>query len=138
MSAEKKTRPSATGSGAETELPPGVRLLRTLEGHQGGVRSVAFDPKGETLASGSLDGTVKLWEVRSGKLLRTLEGHQQWIRTVAFDEYGETLATGSGDATVKLWDVRSGNLLRTLEGHQNWVQSVAFDPAGQNARQRES
>ncbi len=35
------------------KLPPGVKLLRTLEGHQGTVYSVAFDPQGETLASGS-------------------------------------------------------------------------------------
>ncbi len=38
--------------------------------------SVAFDPSGRTLASGSGDNTVKLWEVASGKLLRTLEGHE--------------------------------------------------------------
>ena len=44
--------------------------------------SVAFDPQGETLASGSDDNTVKLWEARSGKLLRTLEGHQE--RSIAW------------------------------------------------------
>ena len=58
------------------ELPPGVKLLRTLAGHQDAVLSVAFDPQGGTLASGSGDKTVKLWEPASGKLLRTLEGHQ--------------------------------------------------------------
>src|SRR5262249_45512297 len=47
-----------------TELPPGVKLLRTLEGHTGAVFSVAFDPGGGTLASGSDDTTVKLWDAR--------------------------------------------------------------------------
>ncbi|MCX5647356.1 MAG: hypothetical protein NTZ17_22145 [Phycisphaerae bacterium] len=51
------------------ELPPGVKLLRTLEGHRDEVNSGAFDPMGQTLASGSDDKTVKLWEPASGKVL---------------------------------------------------------------------
>ncbi len=56
---------------------------------------MAFDPQGGTLASGSDDKTVKLWEARSGKLLRTLEGHQSRVTSVAFDPQGGTLASGS-------------------------------------------
>ncbi len=110
------------------ELPPGVKLLRTLQGHQDLVLSVAFDPQGETLASGSNDNTVKLWEVRSGKLIRTLEGHQDLVWSVAFDPQGGTLASGSADNTVNLWEARSGKLIHTLEGHQGVVYSVTFDP----------
>jgi hypothetical protein len=113
-----------------TVLPPGVKLLRTLEGHQDVVMSVAFDPQDGALASGSRDKTVKLWEARSGKLLRTPEGHQGAVYSVAFDPQGGTLASGSTDKTVKLWEARSGKLLRTLEGHQGAVYSVAFDPQG--------
>jgi small GTP-binding protein len=116
---------------ARPALPPGVKLLRTLEGHQDAVTSVAFDPQGETLASGSSDNTVKLWEAASGKLLRTLEGHRDRVYSVAFDPQGETLASGSSDNTVKLWEARSGKLLRMLEGHQDRVWSVAFDPQGE-------
>jgi len=117
-------------SAAKLELPPGVKLLRTLEGHQDVVFSAAFDPQGGTLASGSYDSDVKLWQARSGTLLRTLEGHKNSVLSVAFDPRGGTLASGSGDRTVKLWEARSGTLLRTLEGHENWVHSVAFDPQG--------
>ena len=78
-------------------------LLRTLEGHSDYVNSVAFDPSGGTLASGSGDQTVKLWDVGSGELLRTLEGHSDIVRSVAFDPSGGTLASGSWDQTVKLW-----------------------------------
>src|SRR3982750_1348200 len=100
--AKKKTRGQRANEELRPELPPGVKLLRTLEGHHGPVSSVAFDPQGETLASGSRDNTVKLWEARSGKLLRTLEGHQDYVWSVAFDPQGGTLASGSGDSTVKL------------------------------------
>ena len=112
------------------ELPPGVRRIRTLEGHRGGVMSVAFDRQGETLASGGCDKAVKLWETRSGKLLHTLEGHEERVRGVAFDGDGRMLASASNDNTVRLWEARSGKLLHTLQGHHEWVVSVVFDPDG--------
>ena len=115
---------------AGPELPPGVKLLRAIEGHMDLVFSVAFDPQGRALASGSRDDTVKLWETRSGTLLRTLKGHKHTVWSVAFDPQGGTLASGSDDNTVKLWETRSGKLLRTLAGHPNTVNSVAFDPQG--------
>ena len=92
------------------------KLLRTLEGHQEAVSSVAFDPQGGTLASGSDDKTVKLWEARSGKLLRTLEG-QHGVSSVAFDpgrDAGQWGWRQNGEALGGA----SGKLLRTLEGHQ--------------------
>ena len=51
------------------------KLLATLQGHTDEVYSVAWSPDGKTLASGSLDKTVKLWEAATGKLLGTLQGH---------------------------------------------------------------
>ncbi|HEY3568546.1 MAG TPA: TIR domain-containing protein [Thermoanaerobaculia bacterium] len=128
--AKKKERGQRANKEGLPELPPGVKLLRKFEGHQSTVMTVAFDPQGETLASGSRDATVKLWEARSGKLLHTLEGHRGTVMSVTFDPQGETLASGSGDYTVKIWEARSGKLLRTLEGHQRYVDSVAFDPQG--------
>src|SRR5687767_1828584 len=85
-----------------SQLTAGVSLLRTLEGHQGAVNSVAFNAQGEMLASGSDDRTVKLWETQTGKLLRTIEGHQGVIYSVAFEPQGDTLASGGHGNTVKL------------------------------------
>ena len=127
MAKQKQTEKSET---AAPPLPPGVQLLRRLEGPYSTICSVAFDPSGGTLASGISDGTVKLWEVTSGKLLRTLDGHRNTARSVAFDPSGGTLASGSSDGTVKLWEVTSGKLIRTLEGHTSFVEIVAFSQDG--------
>jgi tRNA A-37 threonylcarbamoyl transferase component Bud32 len=104
-----------------------VRFIPT----DAGVRSVAFSPDGQTLASGSDDKAVRLWRAADGTLLRTLEGHTDWVRSVAFSPDGQTLASGSDDHTVRLWRVSDGALLRTLEGHTGSVWSVAFSPDGQ-------
>src|SRR6185369_16853559 len=95
----KRRRPQAAER-VQTELPPGVKLLRTFEGHGDTITSLAFDPQGDTLASASRDLTVKLWEPSSGKLLRTLEGHGSSIFGLAFDSRGNILASGSSDASV--------------------------------------
>jgi len=78
-------------------------LLRILTGHTSYVLSVAFSPDGLTLASGSHDNTIKLWEVPTGRLLRTLTEHTNYVSSVAFSPYGLTLASGSIDKTIKLW-----------------------------------
>ena len=104
--------------------------LLLQNGHKGMVLSVAFSPDGKTLASGSRDNTIGLWEVSSGRLIRSFEGHGSGINSVAFSPDGKTLASGSDDETIKLWEVSSGRLIRSFEGHSNWVESVAFSPDG--------
>ena len=102
----------------------------SLEGHKEGVGSVAFSPDGGTLASGSDDDTIKLWDVATGHELRTLQGHTHSVYSVAFSPDGSKLASGSSDDTIKLWDVATGRELRTLQGHTHSVYSVAFSPDG--------
>ena len=109
---------------------PDIALVRTLAGHTDVVRSVAFSPDGRTLASGSWDNTIKLWEVATGREARSLAGHTGDACSVAFSPDGRTLASGSSDNTIKLWDVATGREVRTLAGHTDEVCSVAFSPDG--------
>ncbi|WOO86153.1 putative E3 ubiquitin ligase complex SCF subunit sconB [Vanrija pseudolonga] len=74
------------------------------------------------LATGSLDGTVKLWNVDTGRELNTLFGHIEGVWGVDFDAL--RLASASHDRTIKVWDRESGNCVQTLVGHRGAVTSL--------------
>jgi WD40 repeat protein len=71
---------------------------------------VAFSPDGKTIASGSFDYTVRLWNL-NGELLKTLSGHSSDVSSVAFSPDGKTIASGSDDNTVRLWNLDLDDLL---------------------------
>src|SRR5262249_27586142 len=116
--------------------------LRLLEGHEGPITSVAFAPGGQVLASGSCDGTVRLWEVSTGKQLHQLgklrnpnepsdETRRRGIPCIGFAPDGKTLAAvGLGGNAVRLWDVSTGAERRSLVGHEGSLLAVAFSPDG--------
>jgi hypothetical protein len=80
-----------------------LTLLRTLTGHADPVLSVAISPDGQTLASGSGDKTIKVWELSTGKLMRTLTDHAADVWSVTISPDGQTLVSGSWDNTIKVW-----------------------------------
>jgi WD40 repeat protein/DNA-binding SARP family transcriptional activator len=116
-----------------------VTELRRFEGHAGWVNAVAFGPGGQTVLSGSGDGTLILWDVKTGQPIRRFEGHTGGVNSVAFGPDtqtgagGQTALSGSDDATLILWDVATGEPIRRFEGHAAGVNSVAFSPVGQTA-----
>ena len=103
---------------------------QTLTGHTSRVYSVTFSPDGNTLASGSSDDTIRLWDVVTGTHKGTLTGHTSLIRSIAFSPDGNTLASGSYDGTIRLWDTETGTNQRTFTGYTRLVRGIAFSPDG--------
>ncbi|TAN49236.1 MAG: NACHT domain-containing protein [Methylococcaceae bacterium] len=97
-------------------------------GHGGRITSLALDPAGAGLISGSYDNTARLWDAQTGAELRRLQ-HGDGVIAVAFAPDGKTLLTASWDNTARLWDAQTGAELRRLP-HDSTVNAVAFAPDG--------
>ena len=78
--------------------------IRTLRGHRLWVYSVSYSPDGSTLASVSVNGTVRVWDTQTGAHIRTFTG-TGGVNSVASSSDGTTLASGSWDGTVLLWEL---------------------------------
>ena len=116
---------------ASSKLPMfSGEVAKTLIGHTSWVSSVAFGPGGNTLASGSGDNTVLLWNVATGTFKRPLKGHSNNVICVAFSPNGYTLASGSEDRTVLLWNVATRTNKQIVKRHDSGLSSIAFSPDG--------
>jgi WD40 repeat protein len=112
---------------------PLPRLLKTFKGHARGIVSVCFSPDGKSILSGSIDHTIKLWDMETSQCLKTFKGHEGTVNSVCFSPDGRLALSGSNDKTLKLWNLETGECLKTFEGHIDAVQSVSFSPDGRFA-----
>jgi WD40 repeat protein len=106
------------------------RILWTAYGHTGRVMEVDWSPDSSTLASVSIDTTVKLWHGQTGELLRTLTGHTNLVMSVSWSPDGNLLATGSEDCTIRLWNWQTGETVRILDGHERGVWCIGWSLDG--------
>ncbi len=100
--------------------------LFSLPGHGDTVESVAFSPDGKRLATGSMDTTVKIWDLASRRGMATLTNHTEPVDSVAFSPSGNVLATASDNA-VWLWDTKTFRPLRSLP---DAILKAKFSPDG--------
>lgn len=113
--------PTDKGVSLSADAPPPDSFLpkeciHTFVGHKKGVSSMKLFPgSGHLLLTGSMDTTVKLWDVyNEGNCLRTFMGHGQAVKDVAFNNSGTRFLTASYDRQIKLWDTESGACLRAF------------------------
>jgi general transcriptional corepressor TUP1 len=100
-----------------------------------GVTTVAISPNGAFVAAGSLDKSVRVWDLQKGNIIERLEGiegHKDSVYSVAFSPNGRDLVSGSLDKTIKMWELGTppramhpnsastmgGKCIRTFEGHK--------------------
>jgi WD40 repeat protein len=98
--------------------------------HSGLVSSIEFSPGGEMMATGSFDGSVRLWDWRAGTVTAVLRGHQGWIGAVAFSPDGRRIVTGGQDGTVKFWSTVDWQELVSFQRHRDLVSGLAFTRDG--------
>jgi hypothetical protein len=107
----------------------------TLKGHADMVRSLAFSPDGQRLASASSDGTVKVWDTQTGQEALVLRRRRvdlvSEVQSLAFSPDGRWLALGNDDQTVTVWDAQSGEEIRTFQEGTGPVNSMVFSPDSQ-------
>mmetsp|Transcript_29426 Transcript_29426/g.60170 ORF Transcript_29426/g.60170 Transcript_29426/m.60170 type:complete len:319 (+) Transcript_29426:33-989(+) len=103
---------------------------KSLRGHSHFVSSVVISSDGQFALSGSWDGTLRLWEIATGKTTRRFVGHEKDVLSVAFSADNRQIVSGSRDKTIKLWNTL-GECKYTVvnSGHTEWVSCVRFSPS---------
>ncbi|MFW9806735.1 MAG: WD40 repeat domain-containing protein [Candidatus Thorarchaeota archaeon] len=94
--------------------------------------SIAFSPKGDIIATGSVERVVKLWDIRSGECLARFEGHEYPVLSLSFSPDGDKIVSGSGDTTLMIWDVenQTPGPIHHMKGHGFYVVTCDWDPQG--------
>jgi WD40 repeat protein len=92
-----------------------------------GVMTIALSPDGKTVASGSQDGTIRLWDIQTGKVVTTRAKHLERVGSMCWSPDGEELVSGFRDGIIVQWMVKRGDGQTWFTGH-NSVYAVSYSP----------
>ncbi|CCO34143.1 Vegetative incompatibility protein HET-E-1 [Rhizoctonia solani AG-1 IB] len=94
------------------------------------INSIRYSPSGARAVSGSDDGSVHVWDVRTGALvLGPLPGHDQSVESVDYSPSDQYVISGSGDGTLRIWDASTGKDIHgPIQAHSKGVRCVRFSP----------
>lgn len=105
-------------------------LVALFEGHAKSVDALALLPDGKRLLTGSVDASIRLWDLETGQQEALFEGHKKTVAGLAVSPDGGLAASASYDRTVRLWDIESATERAVLKGHANNVVAVRISPDG--------
>ena len=105
------------------------KLVKFFQGHGDKVVSLCFSTDGKNIVSGSLDKTVKYWNISTGLLIKSFE-FGPTLKCVSFSKDGKIIMAGG--SMIKLWNRATGDLIKTFEGHTSHVSCVGFSPDGKH------
>ena len=136
-------RCSSEGGFAPTLGPEHGRKFANSRGTRKDIRHVAISPDGKQLLSGSFDGTMRLWDLQTGKEIKVFKGTGHFVESVAFTSDGKRAVCSYGPTkvlearfdedprcSVRLWDLNTGKELKVFKGHAGPVLSLALSQNG--------
>jgi len=108
---------------------PSLAPLKTLAGHNGDIKSVAYSEDGTLAASGDRDKTVIVWDAHTWNKIATLKGHRNDVQALSFKHKGRFLAAGDRDESIIVWDLARSAPLTHLKAGRD-VNALDYNPAG--------
>lgn len=110
-------------AGTGLDVDPRVWILPSMA-------CVAISPREDVWAGGTLDGSIRLYDVHTQQEQHILRGHRGYVLGIAFSAEGTRLASRSADKTVRVWKVGDGELLFETSGLSASLGNIAFSPDG--------
>jgi hypothetical protein len=105
---------AARNQGTQTPVEGPIGFIKSLEGHSSEIRALAISADGRFGLSGSVDNSMRLWDLTTFKEIQSFKGHTKQVWGVAFVPGGKHVLSASWDATVKMWDVTTGKDVKTF------------------------